>query len=110
MRAPSAFRMKSGVPPTARKARTGELTPPGINFCARAKSSSDWVMVVRAPEASAPARGAFGVVGQDHVVSGPADRRGALLDHALLIDPPPPRHPPHPPHLPRPASALPHDP
>src|SRR5438552_4396878 len=32
--------MKRGVPPTARKARTGELTPPGITRCARAKSSS----------------------------------------------------------------------
>src|SRR2546425_6742059 len=32
--------MKRGVPPTARKARTGEFTPPGITRCARAKSSS----------------------------------------------------------------------
>src|SRR5260370_8572266 len=91
MRAPSAFRMKSGVPPTARKARTGELTPPGINFCARANSSSDWVMVVRAPEASAPARVVLGVVGQDHVGSGPADRRADLLHDALLVDPAPGR-------------------
>ena len=44
MRAPSALRMKRGVPPTALNARTGEFTPPGIRRCARAKSSSDWVM------------------------------------------------------------------
>ncbi len=32
--------MKRGVPPTARKARTGELTPPGVT--AKARSNSDW--------------------------------------------------------------------
>jgi len=31
--------MKIGSPPTARKARTGELTPPGMTLEARAKSS-----------------------------------------------------------------------
>src|SRR3954464_232826 len=35
MRAPRPERMKTGVPPTAPKARTGEFTPPGM-------SSSDW--------------------------------------------------------------------
>ena len=34
-RAPEPRAMKSGVPPTARKARTGELTPPGIARQAR---------------------------------------------------------------------------
>src|ERR1700687_4583010 len=33
--------MKGGVPPTLRKARTGEFTPPGINFWARANKASD---------------------------------------------------------------------
>src|SRR5579884_1466631 len=33
--------MNGGVPPTPRKARTGEFTPPGISVCARAKISSD---------------------------------------------------------------------
>jgi hypothetical protein len=33
--------MKRGVPPTARKARTGELTPPGITARARVMSASD---------------------------------------------------------------------
>src|SRR5512137_2436355 len=32
--------MNLGVPPTARKARTGELTPPGMTPWARAKSCS----------------------------------------------------------------------
>src|SRR5664280_3153848 len=40
MYAPSARAMKRGVPPTARKARTGELTPPGMTRWARAKSSA----------------------------------------------------------------------
>src|SRR3954454_2483994 len=32
--------MNRGVPPTEPKARTGEFTPPGINWRARSKSSS----------------------------------------------------------------------
>src|SRR5512141_2045755 len=32
--------MKRGVPPTERKARTGEFTPPGMDFCARSNSCS----------------------------------------------------------------------
>src|SRR6202795_1284644 len=38
-RAPRPWRMKSGVPPTARKARTGELTPPGMTCCERSNSA-----------------------------------------------------------------------
>ena len=37
--APAAERMKRGVPPTALKARTGELTPPGVTARARSKSA-----------------------------------------------------------------------
>ena len=33
--------MKGGVPPTARKARTGELTPPGVTARARASRAAD---------------------------------------------------------------------
>jgi len=33
--------MNRGVPPTARKARTGELTPPGVPARARSKSAAD---------------------------------------------------------------------
>src|SRR6185503_11075074 len=41
MNGPSALLMNKGVPPTPRKARTGELTPPGINSWARAKRRAD---------------------------------------------------------------------
>ena len=37
-----ALLTKNGLPPTARKARTGELTPPGMYFNASAKSFSDF--------------------------------------------------------------------
>src|SRR6266702_6875001 len=89
MRAPSAFLMKSGVPPTARKARTGELTPPGITLWARANSSSDWVMGTDGD--SAPAHEVLGVVGQDDVGPRPADRGQGLFHDALLVDPAPGR-------------------
>src|SRR5687767_12519819 len=36
--------MKRGVPPTARNARTGELTPPGMTRCAR--SNNEALLVV----------------------------------------------------------------
>jgi hypothetical protein len=35
-----------GCPPTDLKARTGELTPPGISFWAAAKICSDWVVLM----------------------------------------------------------------
>src|SRR5208283_6249624 len=41
MCAPLARFTKNGCPPTARNARTGELTPPGMYFNASAKSFSD---------------------------------------------------------------------
>src|SRR4029077_11914616 len=70
-RAPWPRVKKRGVPPTARNARTGELTPPGIVRCARAKSSSFLLTVQpRSIEhAGDAARGAldFGqVVMRDH--------------------------------------------
>src|SRR5690349_22700488 len=40
MRLPSPCSMKRGVPPTARNARTGEFTPPGMSAFARSKSCS----------------------------------------------------------------------
>ena len=43
-RAVSPRPTETGVPPTALKARTGEFTPPGMRFCARAKSSSERVI------------------------------------------------------------------
>src|SRR6187551_3803699 len=46
MNGPSARAMKRGVPPTARNARTGELTPPGMTLCARSKSAA-FVLLAR---------------------------------------------------------------
>src|SRR5712664_3058686 len=40
-RAPRAFSTKNGCPPTARKARTGEFTPPGMYCNAWVNSFSD---------------------------------------------------------------------
>src|SRR5579872_4615877 len=51
MEAPLARAMKSGVPPTARKALTGESTPPGRNFWAALKRASD--LAVRVARQSA---------------------------------------------------------
>lgn len=34
--------MNRGVPPTALKALTGELTPPGMHFCARSNKAKLW--------------------------------------------------------------------
>src|SRR3990172_675072 len=42
--------MNSGCPPTARKARTGESTPPGSKFCASSKREMDLVMFMFAPQ------------------------------------------------------------
>src|SRR6266699_2484165 len=39
--------MKRGCPPTLRKARTGELTPPGMISTARRKRDSDLEMFIR---------------------------------------------------------------
>src|SRR5712692_106455 len=39
--------MKRGCPPTLRKARTGELTPPGMISTARRKRASDREMFIR---------------------------------------------------------------
>src|SRR6266516_4046994 len=41
-RAPCALLTKNGCPPTARNARTGELTPPGMYFKASANNASEF--------------------------------------------------------------------
>src|SRR5260221_6730666 len=81
--------MKRGVPPTARNARTGELTPPGMTRWARAKRSSDWVMLgvhhKDRPPTKTTGRGVFSVYdirGREGGSHGGArltdDRAGAL--------------------------------
>ncbi|MNJ82099.1 hypothetical protein D3C77_812630 [compost metagenome] len=47
---PCARLMKRGVPPTERKARTGELTPPGMLRQARSNSCSLRDMAFKACE------------------------------------------------------------
>src|SRR5438046_3056924 len=42
MWAPTPRWMKTGAPPTALKARTGEFTPPGKRRLARSNSAADW--------------------------------------------------------------------
>jgi hypothetical protein len=39
--APTPRSMKTGVPPTALNARTGEFTPPGNSACARSNRLAD---------------------------------------------------------------------
>ncbi|GAB3416995.1 hypothetical protein GCM10027569_40560 [Flindersiella endophytica] len=41
--------MNLGVPPTARKARTGEFTPPGVTTLARPNQDSEAGTVVTRP-------------------------------------------------------------
>src|SRR5215218_2450481 len=89
--------MNRGVPPTARKARTGEFTPPGMTVLARAKAASLRV----APEAcrrvftQRPSTGSGHMtlcplerpVAQDQVGPGAADRDQRLVDRRLAVDP-----------------------
>ncbi len=53
---PCARSMKRGVPPTALKARTGELTPPGVTARARSSSAAE-VEMSGSTSAFSPARG-----------------------------------------------------
>src|SRR5258706_9204238 len=81
MRAPWAGATKNGSPPTAPNARTGELTPPGIRFCARANQSS---LMRRSRERF----GEFACeVGEDHVGAGPLDREQVLQRDRFAVDP-----------------------
>src|SRR6266511_366945 len=57
--APLALWTKIGCPPTARNARTGELTPPGMYFSASAKRASDLareIMVEKVADTARKAR------------------------------------------------------
>src|SRR5882672_4079555 len=88
MRLPSPRTMKRGTPPTARNARTGEFTPPGIVFRERSNSWSFFeLMSAEHPREFARALLDIRVVeqGADH-----RDRIGAGVDHEpdiLLGDP-----------------------
>src|SRR5690348_16177024 len=60
IRLPSPRSTKGGVPPTARNARTGELTPPGMILCERSNSRS-FLEVMDAKEAGEFARASLNV-------------------------------------------------
>src|SRR5690606_6875664 len=87
--------MKRGVPPTERKARTGELTPPGIVLEARAKSSElrdmscskemGWRRARPTPEKDSvevggAATGGFSDVGREEDAADHRDAVGARRD------------------------------
>src|SRR5687768_6320597 len=99
--APCPLATKYGVPPTERKARTGEFTPPGMTREARSKSSSfvtapSWGC---APDPSALARSPRelrsrehvgelgGEVGEDDVGAGALDRGDMLEGDGIAFDP-----------------------
>src|SRR3954463_14340670 len=81
-RDPRPLATKYGVPPTERKARTGEFTPPGITREARPNSSSFVT----------PSRECFGELGgevaEDDVGAGPLDRRDMFEGDRVTVDPP----------------------
>src|SRR5688572_10716913 len=93
-RAPRARSMKRGKPPTARNARTGEFTPPGIRRTARANSSALALVAVSglmrlpfpqgSPEQS---RRVSGKVRQYEIGARPSDAEEHLHHHTLLVDP-----------------------
>src|SRR3954471_25030601 len=85
--APRPRAMNRGVPPTARKARTGESTPPGRSVSASAKSAAE-VLVNKASLLAQPARHSFREVGERQIRPRPGDRQQRLLDGSPLIEPP----------------------
>src|SRR5512135_1107873 len=68
--------MNRGVPPTERNARTGEFTPPGMDFCARSNSCSLRFMALLSfvEQVHQFGRGPAWVVGIEHG----ADQRGGM--------------------------------
>src|SRR6202030_336288 len=91
--APSPRAMKIGSRPIARIARTGELTPPGINSTALLKSSPERVSVsdaVTIPRSGVPALPVLEVLGEveqaDLLELGRGVEGRALLDSGVLGD------------------------
>src|SRR6266852_2812563 len=84
MRLPLPRTMKGGVPPTARNARTGELTPPGMVFCARANNASFLLMGSSCRKAAEAARGRLDV-GRIEQRADYRDRIGPCLDDLVSV-------------------------
>src|ERR1700760_2850687 len=85
-RAPRPLRMKTGVPPTAPNARTGEFTPPGIRRVERSKRSRlrSYIVVSRGIEARERAR-CGGDVGRVEEGGNHGEHVGARGDHFLRV-------------------------
>src|SRR5215207_8256653 len=95
--------MNRGVPPTARKARTGELTPPGVTCPARSNNCADTGasygygsvtaplsqarLCAQLPPSAEPAGGLDRPVGQHRPGPGPADRGERLQHGPAAVDP-----------------------
>src|SRR5260370_5709952 len=77
--APSPRATKNGSPPTAPKARTGELTPPGMRASARSKSDST--------SGVEPLGGFARQVRQHEVGAGPLDRDQVLERDRVAVEP-----------------------
>src|SRR5436309_2473647 len=78
---PSPRAMKSGSPPTARKARTGLFTPPGKRFFARASSRCDRCDLMPGEDYHEPLTGAL--------MHGGAGVAGEVIEdggHVLRVD------------------------
>src|SRR3954470_18187473 len=77
MRQPSPCTMNRGVPPTARNARTGELTPPGTMALARSKRA--WETGASAGYGRPSAR--YEVVTADPILSAGSDNHVKRVVH-----------------------------
>src|SRR5437660_4569862 len=85
MCAPSPRWMKSGCPPTARNARTGELTPPGITASARLNSCSD-LDIVKNGGLQEPGQ-LHCVIGNQNIRACTFDGRDGLHNDPLAVNP-----------------------
>src|SRR5256885_14547170 len=87
-RAPSPRAKNSGSPPTALKARTGELTPPGMTWRALSNRLRERVpMGCSARSAPQQPGRLLGEVGDDEIGPGAAYGDERLHHDALAIDP-----------------------
>src|SRR5215467_10823498 len=83
MRLPSPRSMKGGTPPTARKARTGELTPPGMILRERSNNRSFFEAICSEHRCKLP-RAVLDVFGIEQVADH-CDRIDAYIDQGLGV-------------------------
>src|SRR5438067_12754013 len=80
IRLPRGRATKNGSPPTEPKARTGELTPPGIRAWARANQSEFVICSQRFGELARE-------VGENHLRARALDREQVLEGNRRAVDP-----------------------